>query len=208
MYSGTCEYPDLPYGGCYVFMKNTEDKPFTQKTTGIKKVSIDEIPLDQMKDEYIPSEQYEQLQTKDEVIYDISNEKLSSEEAKELLDAPAHVTNEVLFRQQKVIKGQSDKDSDVIDELNQATEFESPLKEDTKEEHRHELYTQYETEKKGKKAFFRGKETIGFKTWLDHKKAEYDPLYKQYEAENGKCALIDEKESQEYKNWLRRQTVV
>ena len=201
IYSGTAEYPDLPYGGCYVFRKSLGFKPAKK---GI--MAVEDSPMEEDDDRPLTEEEYAELKEEeklDEVAYDIYDE--TKEDLGELMNASSQVVNEILLRQQRVVNEDEDPDttSDLIDELEKSQSLEETKQEKSDKEVRSELYKQYENEKKGKKAIFRGKETQGFKDWLDKNKAEYDPSYKEYNEETGLLALKNEKETPEYKKWFK-----
>jgi len=197
IYCGTAEHPDLPYGGCYVFRKG-KGEPKKKKFTIRKAETIDEIPLDEQ-----GFEEPEQEEFRDDEIYDLTNEP-----SEDLLEAPSHVANEILFRQQKVIKDEDpDRTSDVLDELERSEELSLiPKKDESTKEVRHQLYQQFEKSNKNKKAVYHGKETKAFKNWLDVERAKFDPFYKEYEEETGELALKNEKETSQYQQWLKEKT--
>lgn len=193
IYSGTVEYPELPFGGVYCFRK-PKDTPKIKKS-GMRAVeTLDEQPLE----EY---EHVEENNDAEDLMFDITNEKTKEE----LFQADAGIVNEVLFRQRRVLNDDDpDRTSDVMDELEKSQE-QIPQKEKSKVAVRHQLYKVYETENKGKNAIWNGKETKGFKEFLDMKRSQYDPYYKDYNTETGEIALKDEKETLEFKSWLKKQ---
>lgn len=190
LFAGMCEYPDLPYGGCYVFRKENKQvsKPVMRKVE-----SIDEVPLGE--ESYIE-------ETKDEQVFDMYNEDKEPDPDK-LMNANSEVINEVLFRQKRIIPDEEDP-YNLLDDLAKGVELETVKEDEPTEKIRSQLYSQYEEAFDGKKAIFRGKETKQFKVWLDEQKAEYDPNYKQYKAETGELALSNEKETPEFIEWFRK----
>lgn len=194
LYVGMVTYPDLPYGGCYVFRKDDT----TPKTPLIQVKTVDEQPI---------GEEILIDPKKQDEILDMYNEekKLTDEEKRDLMDAPNSVANEIIFRQQRVMNGENedpDKTSNLVDELVRGAELETPKEDTPKEKVRMDLYKQYEKENPNKHAVYRGKETNQFRDWLDEQKAEYDPTYQEYKQETGKNALKDEQETEEFKDWF------
>ena len=68
---------------------------------------------------------------------------------------------------------------------------------------RQQLYQQYTDKFPKRKAIWKGKETDGFRTWLDEQRAEFDPNYTEYKQDTGKLALKNEKETPEFKQWFK-----
>ena len=195
IYCGIVEYPDLPFGGVYCFRKPKGERPI--KKSGLRKVeTLDEEPVDEF--EFKEEEPGDM----DDLVFDMSNESTKEE----LLNADANVVNDVLFRRQRVLSDEDpDKKSNVIDELEKSEEANNiPQPEVSQEKVRHQLYNLYETKSPGRKAVFNGKETKGFKDWLDKEKSSYDPYYKEYNVETGQLALQNEQETPEFKEWLRK----
>lgn len=199
IYCGQADYPDLPYGGCYVFRKEKK-----QKQKGITKVtveSIDEQPIDE-----ISTIEDEEIK-KDEEVLDMYNEEDEEiEEPEKLMEAPSQLINDLIFNQQKLINKEEDLDNhgDILDELEKAEQIqtETPKKEESVELVRHQLYEIFKVET-GKNAVWQGKETKQFSEWLDTKRSQYDPLYKEYIGETGKLPLSKEKETKEFIEWRK-----
>ena len=201
IYCGMAEWPDLPYGGVHVFRKiaNQNANIFLTKT---KKETPKKIEDRELTNE--ESIKMEEQNARDSVVLDISKERKAS---KELLNAPSAIVNEALFKQEKVVDRDPDEDSDVVDELEAAQEMGDEMKaskEVSKSDVRFELYKTYEEQNKGKKAIVKGKETAGFRSWIDVQKAEFDPEYNQYKLEKGVLAIKDEQETLEFKEWLKQ----
>ena len=171
-----------------------EDEPKIKKS-GMRLVeTLDEEPIDQ----YEYKEEVNNFND-DGLIYDMTNEKTKDE----LLNADSNVINDVMFKRQRLLEDEDpDKNSDVIDELEKSQER-VPQKEVLKEAVRHQLYKLYEDKFKGKKAVFNGKETKGFKNFLDIERCAFDPNYKEYNADTGNIAIVEEQETPEFKGWLK-----
>jgi len=203
LYCGTAEYPDLPYGGCYVFRKEKQPKAKISKIGRITKVErIDELPVT----ETSTITEDEDIYAEDEIL-DLTSEEPEEYKPEELINAPADVVNDILFKRQLIASEQDpDLESDIIDELETAQSSSSETVEQPEQDLkiiRHQLYELFKVENQGKKAIWLGKETKQFLDWLDEKKSKYDPFYQAYIEETDKLPIHREKETAEYKQWLK-----
>lgn len=204
IYTGMVQYPDLPYGGCYVFRK------LDSIAKRVAEVKIEEDKKYEEEDREITAEEYfkiEEDKARERIVVDISRDKNKGNPA--LLEAPSKIVNEILFRQQKVIHGQEediDRKVNVVEQLAAAHELSDEVhaRQDMPDKVvRQQLYQQYIAENTNKKAIWQGKETQGFKSWLDENRAEFDPNYKEYKQDTGILALKNEKETPEFKQWFK-----
>ena len=187
-YIGMVEYPDLPYGGCYVFRKN--NKAIVESQIKV----ADDQPIK-------PVVEKKKIEQVIDMYNDKEEDEYTTEDLDELMDAPASVVNEIMFKQQKVLT-EEERKSDLLDEIANTPEI---IEEDPDPVNiRHQFYKQYTDANPNKKAVFRGQETKQFKVWLDEKRAANDPIYQEYLGQTGKPALMDEKETKEYSKWFAK----
>ena len=153
IYSGVCEDPDLPYGGVHVFYKWVDDEGF--KSSIVESEIIDEQPLS-------AAEVYERERERQEILAQTKD--------------PRHITSESLNNEMMRRENPTedpDEVSDIIEDIAYAVDNEQITEDVDPQKVRFELYKQYEEISPNKKAIWRGKETEGFKEWLEEQQNKW-----------------------------------